>query len=59
MPFRCCPCGSRLPRRELIDARGIFCTFVCDRCEAAKRRVYRAEVFTDAQYGADEPIEED
>jgi hypothetical protein len=52
-----CFCGSGEPRRELKDARGIFCTFVCDRCEARKRAGYRADIFEDAAYWADEPIE--
>lgn len=37
-------------RRELRDARGIFCCFVCDACEAAKRQRFRPEIFTDADY---------
>lgn len=41
-------------RRELKDARGIFCTFVCDRCERDKRRTYRADIFTDPSYPADD-----
>lgn len=53
-----CPCGSGKPRRDLSDARGIFCAFVCDKCEAAKRSKYRADIFEDGQYWADEPIEE-
>lgn len=56
---RPCPCGSGQPRRELRDARGIFCAFVCARCEADKRARYRPEIFEDAAYEADEPIEED
>ncbi len=51
-----CPRGDRRP---LVDARGIFCTYVCDRCEHAKRAMYRPEIFTDSHYWADEPIEED
>ncbi len=46
-------------RRELRDARGIFCTFICDRCEQEVRGRYRADIFEDANYWADEPIEED
>jgi hypothetical protein len=49
-----CNCGSGLTRRELRDARNIFCAFVCDRCEAAKRRTYRADIFTDPSYPADD-----
>jgi hypothetical protein len=54
-----CPCGSGLPRRELVDARGIFCTFVCDRCEAEKKAHYRPDIFTDPNYETTEPVEED
>lgn len=46
-------------RWALHDARGIFCCYVCDACEADKRARYRAEVLTDAGYEADEAIEED
>jgi hypothetical protein len=45
-----CSCGSGLPRRELPDARGIFCTYVCDRCEPEQRAGYRPDVFEDAAY---------
>ena len=31
--MKLCFCGSGLERRALIDARGIFCTYVCDKCE--------------------------
>lgn len=57
--MKLCPCGSGQPREELRDARGIFCTFICDRCETEKRARYRADVFDDPQYPADEAIEED
>jgi hypothetical protein len=53
-----CFCGSGLTRHDLVDARGIFCTFACDRCEPAKRREFRPEVFDDPRYDADEPIED-
>ena len=43
--MKTCPCGSGLPRRELKDARGIFCTFVCDKCEAEKKRGFRPDIF--------------
>lgn len=56
---RPCTCGSGMYRHELRDARGIFCAYVCARCEADKRARYRAEIFTDAAYEADEQIEED
>jgi len=44
-PTKLCMCGSELPRFELVDAAGIFCTFVCDECEAEKRKRYRPEIF--------------
>ena len=40
-----CPCGSGLPRYELIDAAGIFCCFVCNECEPKKRESFRPEIF--------------
>jgi hypothetical protein len=52
-----CACGSGETRRELIDARGIFCTFVCDVCEDEKRAQYRADIFEDDDYWTDEPVE--
>jgi hypothetical protein len=42
-----CPCGSGEPRRDLIDARGIFCQFACDACEEEKSKEFRPEIFTD------------
>lgn len=53
-----CNCGSGLYRRELRDARGIFCTFVCDKCEREKRDRFDPAIFA-GLYDADEPIEED
>jgi len=52
-----CNCGSGLDRRELVDARGIFCSFVCDKCERRKRAEFRPDIFTDSNYWADEPID--
>ena len=54
-----CPCGSGKERYDLVDARGIFCTFVCDDCEDAKRSKYRPDIFVDSNYPADEPIDEE
>lgn len=54
-----CPCGSNKPRRELVDARGIFCGFVCDKCEREKRAKFRPDIFTDPNYWTDEAIESD
>jgi len=52
-----CYCGSGEPRYELVDARGIFVSFVCSKCEDEKRKGYRPEIFGDTNYEADEPIE--
>jgi hypothetical protein len=52
-----CRCGSGLDRHALYDARGIFCSYVCDRCEAVAKGKFRQEIFLDSQYWADEPIE--
>lgn len=57
--MRDCNCGSGLPSTELLDARGIYCGRVCDECEAEKRAQFRPDVFTDANYWTDEPVEED
>lgn len=53
-----CLCGSGLPRRELNDARAIFCGYVCDACEGRKRACFRPEIFTDPAYTTIEQIEE-
>lgn len=55
--MKLCFCGSGQPRRELTDARGIFCTFVCDKCEADRMKEFRSDIFTDSDYWHDEPIE--
>jgi hypothetical protein len=54
---RPCPCGSGQPRRDLADARGIFCGYVCNACERRVRRGYDAEIFTDPNYSHDEPVD--
>jgi hypothetical protein len=54
-----CHCGSGLYKTPLHDARGIFCAYVCDRCEEEKRSRYRLEIFEDSNYICDEPIDED
>jgi hypothetical protein len=57
MSARPCSCGSDLPRHEIRDARGIFCAYACDKCDAEKRARYRPEIFASAAYEADEAIE--
>ena len=54
-----CRCGSGRERHPLLDARGIFCTYVCGKCETRERRRYRPEIFYDSDYYVDEPIEPD
>jgi hypothetical protein len=50
---RPCPCGSNLDRRALVDAKHIFCNFVCDACESAKRAWFNPEIFTNPNYRED------
>ena len=42
---RPCRCGSGLFDRELEDAAGIFCAYVCDVCEERVRKRYRPSIF--------------
>jgi hypothetical protein len=53
-----CPCGSGETRRDLIDLEGIFCTFICDRCERQKRAGFNLAIF-DGPYPNDEPVSDD
>lgn len=59
MSSKLCFCGSGKPRRELNDARGIFCGFVCDDCEEKRKAAFRAEIFTNPDYPTTEPIDPD
>jgi hypothetical protein len=43
--MKTCTCGSGNPRRDLVDAAGIFCTFVCDACEDRKRDTFNPTIF--------------
>ena len=54
-----CNCGSGLPREAKYDARGIFLTYVCPKCEKDKLAKYRPDVLNNPSYEADEPIEPD
>ena len=56
---RACRCGSGLPRRDLKDAHGIFCAFVCDACEHDKRAEFDPAIFDLRTYPPDEPIDSD
>jgi hypothetical protein len=50
---------DRGTREEVTDARGIFVTFVCAKCRVEKLKGFRADIFTDAGYWTDEPVEGD
>lgn len=54
-----CSDGHAGARWPLSDARGIFCAYVCDRCEDWRRSQYRPDIFEDSNYWADEPIDEE
>lgn len=41
----------------LYDARGIFCSYVCEHCEEEVAKKYRVDVMTDSNYYADELID--
>jgi len=51
-----CPCGSGEYPEAIYDARGIFVSYVCDKCRKEKLSKYRPEIFTDSQYWHDEPL---
>lgn len=59
MPRLPCFCGSGQTPRPAFDARGIFLTNVCDRCERDKLGEFRPEVLTDPNYWHDELIDGD
>ncbi len=54
-----CACQSGQYREAQYDARGIFLTYTCPKCERSKLGGFRADVLTDADYPADEQIEGD
>lgn len=58
-PLRPCHCGSGLERSAEYDARGIFLTYVCEKCRKEKLSHFRPDVLTDPNYWHDEPIDED
>jgi hypothetical protein len=57
--MKICPCGSSEPRRELKDAAGTFCIFVCDRCEREKRALFNPAIFNSASAYAQTGEEDD
>jgi hypothetical protein len=54
-----CSCGSGLHRRAIYDARSIFLTYACEKCERTKLSGYRRDIFTNPNYDHDEPIDEE
>lgn len=54
-----CRCGSGLPRHALYDARAIFVAYVCDECKEEVKSHYRPDIFEDADYWTDEPVDEE
>ena len=54
-----CPCGSGEFPEAVHDARGIFVSYVCDRCRKEKLSGYKPEIFDNPSYYFGEPIEED
>lgn len=59
MPLSECPCGSGKFPEAVHDARGIFCCYVCDKCQQERLSRFRADIFTDSGYEVDEPIDPD
>jgi len=55
--FECRTCGAE-GAEAIYDARGIYVGRFCDE-KCAIEAGYRAEIFTDSRYEADEPIEAD
>lgn len=54
-----CPCGSGYYPEMQYDARNIFLFYSCSKCEKQKLAGVRPDVLTDANYWANEAIEED
>jgi hypothetical protein len=49
----------RANREAIYDARGIFLTYVCDKCRKEKLSGFRADVLDDPNYWHDEPIDDE
>lgn len=54
-----CNCGSGQLRYPLTDAAGIFCAYVCDKCETQVMKRYRPEIFSGSHPYASSGREED
>ena len=57
MSYETCRCGSGEVARWVKDARGIPVAKCCFDCRDEKLKGYRPEIFTDANYYTDEPID--
>lgn len=49
-----CRCGSGLESYELVDAAGLFCSYVCEKCEEETRKRYDPRIF-ERWYDPDKP----
>ena len=58
-----CDCGSGEERYALRDAAGIFCWYVCSKCESSVKKRYNPRIFdensTYARTGEEEDLYED
>lgn len=54
-----CRCGSGEERYALEDAAGIFCRYVCSKCEAEVRKKYNPRIFQEGTAYAASGEEED
>ena len=59
MTSRPCPCGSGLDSSWQCDARGIELARTCRKCHKDKMAHYRRDIFANANYWHDEPIEDE
>lgn len=48
MTIRQCSCGSGHERYELNDSAGIFCAYVCEKCEETVRKRFNPAIFEPA-----------
>jgi hypothetical protein len=54
-----CDCGSNEERYGLLDAAGIFCCYVCRKCEPDVRKRYNPSIFRKGSRYAQSGEEED
>ena len=56
---RLCKCGSGLPSRWYLDARGIELEKCCPKCWPKEKKKYREDVLNDPNYPTEEDIDPD